>query len=495
MKRLIAGAAFGIVAGFAAAGDPPDAPPPHQQLAMVKALVEQLGAESYTDRVEASRSLEKLGRAAIPALEAAKRSDNPEVRLRAAAIAIRVDRSSESSMRLTPRCVALDYHDLPLGTAVNDLRARTGLHIVLDGTRVANPLRKITCRTGQLPVWEAVEAFCRDAELRELFTTDLELPKQTIRRRGEFIPLPDPRADSVAIVLMDGKPDRLPGSRSTAVRVIALPPRFAGHKASLGTGEYSLCFDVAPSPGLNWQDVVGVKVSRVMDSSGRAGAGGVEKSPLPFFDPTGRMIFARPGVAFRYDQNGYPIMPETIPNPRVVRVPIQVATATARSLKRLEGIVYGEVSLLNQPLVTITNLKASSGKAFEGLGDLKVTLLETREAPRGGQGFVRIQFEYPSPWLVNARKRGVNPAFNPGWPEAPQSPAMSRALKAFDAAGKPFPVTTSGHTDFSDDGMMNIETIQFTFRGEAGLPAKLVVTGPRSLHVEVPFVMENVQLP
>jgi len=207
------------------------------------------------------------------------------------------------------------------------------------------------------------------------------------------------------------------------------------------------------------------------------------------------MVFARPGVAFRYDQNGYPIMPETIPNPRVVRLPLQVATVTARSLKWLEGTIYGEINVLNQPLVSIANLKANTGKAFEGPGDLKVTLLEAREAPRGGQGFVRIQFEYPSPWLVNARKRGVNPAFNPGWPQAPQSPAMSRALKAFDAAGKPFPVTASGHTDFSDDGMTNIETIQFTIRGESGLPAKLVVTGPHSVFVEVPFVMENVRLP
>ena len=37
--------------------------------------------------------------------------------------------------------------------------------------------------------------------------------------------------------------------------------------------------------------------------------------------------------------------------------------------------------------------------------------------------------------------------------------------------------------------------MQFTFRGESGLPAKLVVVGPRTVFVEVPFALENAQLP
>ena len=72
---------------------------------------------------------------------------------------------------------------------------------------------------------------------------------------------------------------------------------------------------------------------------------------------------------------------------------------------------------------------------------------------------------------------------------------MTRSLKAYDATGKPFPVTTSGVTDFNDNGMIHIQTMQFTFRGESGLPTKLVVVGPRAVFVEVPFVLENVQLP
>ena len=61
---------------------------------------------------------------------------------------------------------------------------------------------------------------------------------------------------------------------------MALPPAFPGHKVSLGTGDYTLCLDITPASGLNWQEVVGVKVKKLVDSSGRAGSGGVEK-PAP----------------------------------------------------------------------------------------------------------------------------------------------------------------------------------------------------------------------
>jgi hypothetical protein len=461
----------------------------------ITSLIAQLESDQFSEREAATRALEKLGASALPALRAASKSENPEVRGRALALIGKLKRATESTDRLTARRVKLSYRDMPLGTAINDLRARTGLPILLDGNRVADPLRKVTCITDEVPVWEAIELFCRAANLREVFSEELDVPKSAARRRGEFVPPPDPRADSVAIVLVDGKPELLPGARSTAVRVLALPPTFPGHKVSLGSGDYTFCLDVAPAAGLNWQEVVGVKVSRLVDSSGRSGAGGVEKSAPTGVDHGhgGMVVFARPGIMMRFDANGNPIMPDSIPNPRIVRVPLKVATPTARSLKRLEGVVYGEMILVNQHLVTIADPAKNTGRAIDGPDDLKVTVLEVREAPRGGQGLVRVQFEYPSPWVAMARKRRFN--FAMGWPEPPQPQSMSRSLQAFDALGKPFPVTTSGHTDFSDDGQINIQTMQFTFRGESGLPAKLVVVGPRTVFVEVPFALENVQLP
>src|SRR5262245_29035979 len=496
MRRLFAAVgACALVSGLAVglAGDsgPPSTSPTASQ---IQALIEQLGSERFSDREAAVVALEKIGPAAAEALQAAAtRSESPEVRERSGALLIKLRRSVESGARLTAKRVKLEYKNIPLGTAVNDLKARTGLNLTLDANRVANPLRPVTCETAELPVWEALEAFCVAANLRESFLLELDLPKQTGPRRGYVPPPPTPNADTVAIVLVDGKPDRLPGDRSTSVRVIALPPNFPGHKVTLGTGEVTLCLDVTPVPGLNWQDIAGVKITRLIDGAGRIGGAGTEKNPPTPFDPNGTIVFARPGLAMRFDMNGNPIPPETIANPRVVTVPLKVSTPSARSLKRLEGAVYGEVQVPNQHLISVTDPKKNTNTWYSGPGDLRFSVLEVKEATKPTEASVmRVQLEAPSAWVVNARKRGL---WNPGWPDAPMRPGQGYTVQAFDAAGKPFPANNNGMTDLSDDGMITIQTFQFSFRKEAGVPAKLVVVGPKTVLVEVPFVMENVTLP
>src|SRR5439155_22004641 len=103
------------------------------------------------------------------------------------------------------------------------------------------PLRKVTCVTGEVPAWEALDAFCTAAGLKEVFVQELDVPKpqqQPGGRRGYVAPMPQiPNPDAVPIVLIDGKAQKLPGDRNTAVRVVALPPSFPGHRVTLGTGE------------------------------------------------------------------------------------------------------------------------------------------------------------------------------------------------------------------------------------------------------------------
>src|SRR5262245_11822396 len=225
MRRLFAAVGAcalvsGLAVGLAGDGPPTHSAPP--TAAQIQALIEQLGSERFSDREAAVVALEKIGPAATEALQAAAtRGESPEVRERAATILIKLKRGAESGIRLTAKRVKLEYKNIPLGTAVNDLKARTGLNLSLDPNRVANPLRQVTCETAELPVWEALEAFCVAAGLRESFLLDLDQPKQPGPRRGYTPPPPPPNADAVAVVLIDGKPDRLPGDRSTAVRVIA----------------------------------------------------------------------------------------------------------------------------------------------------------------------------------------------------------------------------------------------------------------------------------
>lgn len=496
-RSFAALALIGLGVGLATGGPAPAPLTPAE-------LVARLGSDDFPTREAAVRALEKCGPEAIPALRAALRSDDPEVRQRAAAVLTRLQRAADSAGRLAPKRVALDYTDVPLGTAINDLRSRTGLNVTIDPNRVANPLRKVTCATGEVPVWEALDLFCAAAGLKEDVRAELDVPKVQQQNRRAYTPPPQiPAPDAVPVVLIDGKGQRPPGDRRTAVRVVALPASFPGHRVTLGTGEVTFCFEVAPAPGLNWVDVSAVKVTKLIDDAGRFGGAGVARPAEPgFVDPdggfvafgglgaVGGLVLGRGGVRFD-PRTGAPIYPDTIPNPRVVEVPLKVATPTARTLKRLEGVVLGEITLTNQTLLTLDDPTKNVGTAFSGAGDLRLTVLGATETKTGGTS-VQLLLQYPSPWSANARR-----GFNPGglWPEAPRSPNQSPAVQAFDAAGKALtPNVNTGYTDSGDDGLTMHHHLTLSFRKGAA-PAKFVVVGPRPLVVEVPFVMENVPLP
>ncbi len=455
----------------------------------IRSLVEQLGSDHYADREAAAARLERMPAAAIPALKAAMTSENPEVRERAARLLVKLNRLADSGRRLSPTWVRLDYQNIPLGTALNDLRDRTGLPLLLDPVRVANPLRRITCRTEELPLWDAVEAFCAAAGLREVFASELEIPNKSQTSRRGYVPPPrPPAAEAVPIVLVDGTSEKLPGDRSTAVRVLALPPEFSGHRTTLGTGEVDLCLDVTPAPGLNWQEVTAVKVKRLVDSQGRTGGAGVEKNVPADFNPNGTVVFAR-GVALRFDMRGEPIYPEHYSNPRVFTVPLQLGDPTATRIRRLEGSVFGEVLVHDQSLIVIDDLKNKTGSWIDGPGDLRAFVVGYQEMPGSATGVIRVQIDTPSPWTVNARKRGGNPL----WPEPPTSTGHVYRVELWDENNKPI-AFGSKPVDMNDNGMRTIFSYMLTFRLGSAKAAKVAVIGPKFVTVEIPFVMENIRL-
>ena len=499
MRRLFAAVGtFGLAAGVACGG-----PAPEPAASEPAALVARLGSDDFREREAAVAALERAGAAALPALRAAVTSSEPEVRHRAAAILHKLQRAADSASKLTAKTVALDYRDTPLGTAVNDLKARTGLNITFDHTRVADPLRKVTCATGDVTPWEALDAFCAAAGLKEAFLPELDVPKVQVAGRRAYTPPPQvPGADAVPVVLIDGKAARLPGDRRTAVRVLALPPSFPGHRVTLGTGDTTLCFDVTPAPGLNWQDVTAVKITKLIDDAGRFGGAGSAKPATGAGDESENVVvaFGGPGIRFgqmgggmRFDpRTGMPIYPDTVPNPRIIAVPLRLGTPTARTIKRMEGFVLGEITLASQALLTVTDPTKNTGVAFDGAGQVRLTVVAVSEAKGGGTA-VQLLLQYPSPWSVGARR-----GWNPGgiWPEAPRSPNQLPTVQSFDATGKPLPAAPGvNFTDASDDGQIMLQHFTLVFQKGAGVPAKLVVVGPRPMIVEVPFVLENVPLP
>jgi hypothetical protein len=286
------------------------------------------------------------------------------------------------------------------------------------------------------------------------------------------------------------------------VRVLALPRSFPGHRVTLGTGETTLCFDITPTPGLNWEDVTAVKITKLIDDAGRFGVAGTTKSQSDLSENEnvvfmgggrGRVVFGGLGGAgMRFDsRTGGLLSPDTWANPRVIPVPLKLATPTARTLKRLEGTVIGEITLTNQTLITVNEPAKHIGTAFDGPVDIRFTVVSMTEGSNGTA--VQLLLEFPSPWVVGARR-----GWNPGglWPEAPRPGNQMPTVQVYDAAGKLMPnYTASGATDLNSNGQTMVYRLNWTFHKGAGTPAKLVVVGSRPLIVEVPFVLANVPLP
>ncbi|MCS6866399.1 MAG: HEAT repeat domain-containing protein [Gemmataceae bacterium] len=475
-------------------------PPSPEPMVPLPQLVQQLGADDFRTREKASASLENAGPAAIPHLQKALQTDNPEIRLRAAAILAKLQRTVDSTERLAARRVALNYRNMPLGAALNDFRSRSGLPIQLDASQLADPFRQITLQTEELPVWEALEAFCTAAGLRERFHHEIDFPKKPTADSRRYISLPLlPTAERVPIVLGDddGAAPRAIGDRRTAVRVLVLPPSFPGHRTILGRGEVVLCFDIMPTPGLKWQDGATVKIRQVIDDAARYGSGGSRRDHPAPADGQEVVAFAAPGGAvfgpggIRFDPTGRPIYPATIPNPRIVPVSLKLGTPHAKKLRRLEGTVVGEIDVAHQPLITVKDPIRYVGNSFYGPGEVQLKIRGVNE--HGDQANLQLELAHPTPWMLNARR-----GWNPGgiWPESPQSTQTMPTVRLYDASGREITTKISNYfVSTSNDDQLYEHTFSLSYAKTTHPPAKLVVVGTRPVVVEVPFVLENVPLP
>ena len=125
----------------------------------------RLSSRSYAERDAATKALDALGSAAIPALQKARaESSDPEVQLRVNSLIARIQRRADSIAAVQARPVSFDFKDRPLNSAVADLRLKTGIPLVLDPS-VKDKLRPITLKADDLPPWEAVEKFFEAAGL------------------------------------------------------------------------------------------------------------------------------------------------------------------------------------------------------------------------------------------------------------------------------------------------------------------------------------------
>ena len=463
-------------------------------------LTARLGSDEFTVREAAARQLERLGSTALPALRAACKSADPEVRRRADALVERIERTSESARLLSIAPITLNYDRMPLGTAVADLRARTKIPPTLNPAGVANPLRLVTVKTGPLPPWQAIEEFCRAAGLKEVFTAELPPPKPTPQRlnRGFYTPpdLPQPNVLNVPVVLADGTMAPLPGERSGAVRILALPSRFSSNRVVLGSGEVTLNLDVAPAPGQQWQDILGVRIRQAIDARGRwvPVSHRIDLGPaMPEGNDNFMMINGGMAMLNGRVEPGQAL--PSLPNPRIVPITLRTGDSGIRSLRLLEGDVQIEATVPNQPLLTIEHLPKAMHTAHDAPNMHRVSIGDILPDPKQPeQTIIKLRIEWPSPWLIQQMK-AQRVAGNLGGfmliePTLPPTQGPQFHISGED--GKPLTSTSTTYNSGQTDDMKIFTEIGLTVRGK---PTKLVMVGPKTVTVDVPFRMENVILP
>lgn len=450
-------------------------------------LVEKLGDDSYREREAASRELLKLGVKALESLDKAGQHAEPETRFRAASLAAQIRRAEENAKRLAAPTLTLDYTGVPLSTIVADLKSRTGIPLQLDQTGVTDPLRTITLKSGPIPPWEAVEKLCQVANLREVFREDLSAkrdsnPFQDFRRRRMEYLAPNPQpllASAVPIVLVDGKPESLPGNRSSLVRVLALPSHFSGNRVIRGSGEVILNLDVTPTPKAQWVGVAGFRIHRAIDDSGRI-VSTAHHSNIPE-DAEDLGVYVGNIDLDLGGMSGSPV------NPRLVPIRLRIGDRLVSRLKLLEGVVVGESYISNQTLAVIDRMPKNVGYTTQAEGDSKVTLV-TYDAKPDGRVCVRIRTETPN--LINEVANG-----RVAWHSTSRNPFGQ--LRFYDAKGKLLRQPTVSETSINDDGITQSTEFQLNFpkpTAEAGPPVKLFLVGNKPTRLEVPFRLENVRL-
>jgi hypothetical protein len=467
-NHLIAAVVVGLgVGALLWAAPPAESPNPEK----IDKLVEQLGSSSFADREKAQTALEAIGAPALPALRKAAKSDDPEVRRRAATLLGPLEHKAEQAAILAPTKVHLVYKDTPLAEAVADFAKKAGATIELLDPEGALKDRKVTLDTGETTFWSALEQFCQKAGVKEAGPERLwrapigapvppigpvppvpppPAPLPAIKPIKKPVPAPDedgglaakpapaaaplppakpvpvPLRAAVAapmirasvnfmtfqsgrILLVDGKEPPVSTDAATAFRVQAFP--HAGPAGAPLPGDIQLLLQVTPEPRLRLMGVESVRVSKAVDDAGQS-----LEHVAPDAPPAGG--FAVPGVVrphFRIAGMGF----------GSIFVGLKKGDKESKSVEALSGTVTAHVALDARPFVTVENILKASGKTVKGDagGSIKVNAIEEEKE----QVTISIALEQPKDVMAenNPYPTGAGGVIRPLVPKA-----LPRAIPA-----------------------------------------------------------------
>jgi hypothetical protein len=508
VKRFLAPLAviaLGLCLGYAEETKPA---PAKTDPAAVAKLVDQLGSDRYEDREAAFKALDALGPTALEALRTALTGRDEETRRRAVELVLLIERRQESAQLTQPKMVHLVYTDTPVTQAVQDLARQTGFQIQIEGdqTKLAN--RKIMLDTGEVTFWQAIDQLCQKAGLVERGSTDIPEstnPQSGLPAMGRRLVLwdgyggPRPRVE-VPIVLLDGKPLAMPTYNGGAVRVRVLPRATPtanapqnGTPVNDNEGGRLLTIEVSPEPKMGWQNVLSVRIEKVLDEQGNE-----LKVPLPYLcepsdygDVEQELVMG--GIRdSRLDGTGQN-------SNRSTQVPIRLhASKDVKKLKEVHGLVAAEVLTPMQPLITVEDILNASDKTVPGKGGGSLKVSEVKRDDKG-QVTLQVVVEKPAAPQAEVIAAQMRMRWGGGIPVQAQLNdvnAVGKTLSLVDEKGQAFKLIAVDNKVLESDVGGTVE-YRLTFQPPAGAPkpAKLVYIGQRQTTIDVPFVLKDVPLP
>jgi hypothetical protein len=129
------------------------------QVPRVARLVEQLGSDQYKERDRASSELAKLGTTARRQLEAAAKSPDPEVRLRAADLLAQI----RALDLWAPSMVDCRLSNAPLSQALSLLIDQSGNHVQMSDLNGKFNDRPVSLNYAHAPFWQVLDDACRQS--------------------------------------------------------------------------------------------------------------------------------------------------------------------------------------------------------------------------------------------------------------------------------------------------------------------------------------------
>ena len=145
----------------------------------VEQWIAQLGDLDYHKRDEATRTLEKMGVKALPALQAARKHRDAEIRRRVADLIATI----EVKTILAPRLVTLKVTNQSAQQIVEELSKVTGYKIMCWSN---NPQERYDFTWDKVPFWQVVEELCRTAGL--MVQPSYGNPQMQLQGQGSITP-------------------------------------------------------------------------------------------------------------------------------------------------------------------------------------------------------------------------------------------------------------------------------------------------------------------